>query len=109
MAEWRNGGNGSQMAEWSNGGNGYLPTIFMVHAAADDKDDNTDTFKSFIVLTCAMHMHTPFTTSITIYILSISRVDRGLRNSKCAPMQQCKSFKVVFLCRYKIKLCTGLK
>jgi hypothetical protein len=38
------------MAEWSNGGNGYLPTIFMVHVDNDDDDDNTDTFKSFIVL-----------------------------------------------------------
>ncbi len=49
MAEWRNGGNGGRMAEWLNGRNGYLPTIFMVHAN-DNDDDNTDTFKSFIVL-----------------------------------------------------------
>ena len=53
MAEWQNGGmaewwNGGRMAEWSNGGNGYLPTIFMVHANNDD-DDNTNTFKSFMV------------------------------------------------------------
>ncbi len=50
MEEWRNGGNGGRMAEWLNGGNGYLPTIFMVHANDNDKD-NTNTFKSFIVLT----------------------------------------------------------
>ena len=48
MAEWRNGGmaelrNGG-MAEWRDGRNRYLPTSFMVHA-----DDDTDTFKSFIV------------------------------------------------------------
>ncbi len=49
MAEWRNGRNGGRMAEWSNGGNGYLPTIFMVHTD-DADDDDTDTFKSFIVL-----------------------------------------------------------
>ena len=46
--EWRNGGmaelrNGG-MAEWRDGRNRYLPTSFMVHA-----DDDTDTFKSFIV------------------------------------------------------------
>ena len=40
MAEWRNGG----MAKWRDGRNRYLPTSFMVHA-----DDDTDTFKSFIV------------------------------------------------------------
>ncbi len=51
LVEWRNGGNGSRMAEWFNGRNGYLPTIFMV-PANDDNDDNnnTDTFKSSIVL-----------------------------------------------------------
>ncbi len=50
MAEWRNGRNGGQTAEWSNGGNGYLPTIFMVHADDGDDNNNTNTFKSFIVL-----------------------------------------------------------
>jgi hypothetical protein len=57
--------------------------------------------KSSVSTTCAMHMHTPFTTSITIYILSTYRVDRGLRNSKCAPMRQSKLIKVVFLRTYK--------
>jgi hypothetical protein len=55
MAEWQKGG----MAEWQKGGMAewyfttYLiyPAIFMVHAAANDKDNNdTNTFKSFIVL-----------------------------------------------------------
>ncbi len=55
MAEWWNGGYGGRMAEWSNGGNGYLSTIFMVHANDDDDDNNTDTFKSFIVLIDALH------------------------------------------------------
>ena len=35
------------LAEWRDGRNRYLPTSFMVHA--DDDDDDTDTFKSFIV------------------------------------------------------------
>ncbi len=55
MAEWQNGG----MAEWQKGGMAewyfttYLiyPAIFMVHTDDNDNDDNnTDTFKSFIVL-----------------------------------------------------------
>ena len=33
------------LAEWRDGRNRYLPTSFMVHA----DDDDTDTFKSFIV------------------------------------------------------------
>ena len=55
MAEWQNGG----MAGWQNGRMAewyfttYLiyPAIFMVHADNNNNDDNTDTFKSFIVLT----------------------------------------------------------
>ncbi len=54
MAEWLNGG----MAEWQKGGMAewyfttYLiyPAIFMVHADDNDDDNDTDTFKSFIVL-----------------------------------------------------------
>ena len=51
MAEWRNGGTAELverliLAEWQDGRNCYLPTSFMVHA---DDDDDTDTFKSFIV------------------------------------------------------------
>ncbi len=57
MAEWRNGRNGGRMAEWSNGGNGYLPTIFMVHANNDDDKDDTESFKSFIVLTSREGLH----------------------------------------------------
>ena len=58
--EWRNGGMAERrnsvtaelverliLAEWRDGRNRYLPTSFMVHA--DDDDDDTDTFKSFIV------------------------------------------------------------
>ena len=49
MEEWRNGGirgtiDSGGMAGWRDGRNRYLPTSFMVHA-----DDDTDTFKSFIV------------------------------------------------------------
>ena len=49
MAERRNGGTAELverliLAEWRDGRNRYLPTSFMVHA-----DDDTDTFKSFIV------------------------------------------------------------
>ncbi len=46
MAEWQNGGI-LILAEWWDGRNCYLPTTFMVHA--DDDNDDTDTFKSFIV------------------------------------------------------------
>ena len=50
MAERRNGGTAELverliLAEWRDGRNRYLPTSFMVHA----DDDDTDTFKSFIV------------------------------------------------------------
>jgi hypothetical protein len=49
MVEWRNGGTAELverliLAEWRDGRNRYLPTSFMVHA-----DDDTDTFKSFII------------------------------------------------------------
>ncbi len=72
MVEWQNGG----MAEWQKGGMAewyfttYLmyPAIFMVHAAAAAADDDTDTFKSFKVLTLTnpnlhrgMHGHKNYT------------------------------------------------
>ncbi len=47
MAEWQKGG----MAEWYFTTYLIYPAIFMVHAAtANNDDDDTNTFKSFIVL-----------------------------------------------------------
>jgi hypothetical protein len=60
MAEWQNG----RMAEWQKGGMAewyftthlIYPAIFMVHANDNnDNDDDTNTFKSFIVLTTLFH------------------------------------------------------
>jgi hypothetical protein len=57
MAEWRNGrqnggmvGMAERQKEWQNGRMAEMATyvLFMVHT--HDTDDNTDTFKSFIVL-----------------------------------------------------------
>ncbi len=56
MAGWRDGGiyhavfmYRTAPAEWRNGYLTNLPDKFTVHA--DEDDDDTDTFKSFIVLT----------------------------------------------------------
>jgi hypothetical protein len=46
MVEWQKGG----MAKWYFTTYLIYPAIFMVHAAADDDNDDTDTFKSIIVL-----------------------------------------------------------
>ncbi len=56
MAEWQNGGmtewQKSGMVEWYFTTHLIYPAIFMVHAAATAADDDdTDTFKSFLVLT----------------------------------------------------------